>query len=240
MVAGQVANPRLLDESFNFASDLNITLEAIFGEDVQPFRTTRSGDRVALMNSGVELRKAGTPVMLLIGQYLLDLDHRNTHLRVARSALKVVPVGVARPVFRYEYDEGYESSDYPAAHVQFHGEHVDLQAIMAKAWRKAKKKPPDVTHLHFPVGGTRYRPCLEDVLEMLIVEFDIELATGRRAALSMLRDTRAGWRERQLKSAVRDNPQAAIEALQALGYTRPYLRKNVTAPMPRPQHARRI
>jgi hypothetical protein len=28
----------------------------------------------------------------------------------------------------------------------------------------------ELGRLHFPVGGKRFRPCLEDVIEMLVVE----------------------------------------------------------------------
>lgn len=236
---------RLDEEAERFLDRLNGTLKAVLGPSVTLFERTTVDDRVSVVNSGVELRSSGMPVLRLIGSYLMELDHRVTHLKVARSQLRVVAIGVNRPVFRYEYSEAYETSHLPAAHFQFHGEHNDLQDVMSRAWKKRDKKKhrgtaPDVTKLHFPVGGTRYRPCLEDVLEMLIAEFEIELGCSQNEARQALQEGREDWRTRQLKTVVRDNPAAAIEALCALGYSRPHLRQGKIAPDPRPEHARRI
>lgn len=72
-----------------------------------------------------------------------------------------------------------------------------------------------MSEIHFPVGGSRFRPSLEDVLEMLIDEFGVDSPSDFR---ENLRKGRIDWRQIQLKAAVRDDPASAVEALKALGY----------------------
>ncbi|MFD5492948.1 hypothetical protein ACFYY3_32130 [Streptomyces sp. NPDC001812] len=70
--------------------------------------------------------------------------------------------------------------------------------------------------MHLPVGGHRMWPALEDVLLSLKREFAITTAPEWRAVID---ERLRNWREIQLMSAVRDAPEAAAEALRALGYT---------------------
>lgn len=72
------------------------------------------------------------------------------------------------------------------------------------------------SQLHLPLGGPRFRPALEDVLEMLVVEFAIDRSAEWR---SSLREGRSLWRDTQLRAAVADNPEAAVEALTELGFS---------------------
>jgi hypothetical protein len=69
--------------------------------------------------------------------------------------------------------------------------------------------------VHFPVGGPRFRPCLEDVLEMLIDEFGIDNAKESSNALARGRQK---WRRIQTRTVVRDDPESAVTELKSLGY----------------------
>ena len=69
--------------------------------------------------------------------------------------------------------------------------------------------------LHFPVGGHRFRPALEDVLEMLIDEFGVDKSGD---TLERLQAARVRWRRTQTRAAARDAPGAAAESLRAMGY----------------------
>lgn len=142
--------------------------------------------------------------------------------------------GGAQPLFRYEYLRS--PHNVPAAHLQIHA-HRDaltyvLTYVMTKTERTSKRPGrtgkresiPTLEDLHFPLGGHRFRPALEDVLEMLIDEFDIDHDPNARKALA---DGRMEWRLTQTKAAVRDAPGAAVAALESLGYT-------VTPPAPAP------
>lgn len=69
--------------------------------------------------------------------------------------------------------------------------------------------------IHFPVGGHRFRPSLEDVLEMLSDEFGVDSPGDFR---NKLRKGRTEWRQIQTKAVVRDDPDSAVEVLNTLGY----------------------
>jgi hypothetical protein len=86
---------------------------------------------------------------------------------------------------------------------------------------KARKRGRRAVHLHdlhFPVGGPRFRPALEDVLEMLIEEFGVKPVGSVRAARNALEDGRERWRLKQVATVVRDAPSQAAEALRDLDY----------------------
>ncbi|WBB78991.1 hypothetical protein O7606_22805 [Micromonospora sp. WMMD882] len=68
---------------------------------------------------------------------------------------------------------------------------------------------------HFPLGGHRFRPCVEDVLQAVIEEFNVDTVDGWRAAVETGREQ---WRRLQLLAAVRDAPAVAASALEALDY----------------------
>src|SRR5262249_25318028 len=69
-------------------------------------------------------------------------------------------------LFRYDYDlEIRNNGDgfaFPVAHVHVGGAHAGLESL--------GRSPDDLRKLHMPVGGKRFRPCLEDVIEFAIVE----------------------------------------------------------------------
>lgn len=71
-----------------------------------------------------------------------------------------------------------------------------------------------------PVGGQRFRPCLEDFLYFIIRECGF---VGLHGWENRLRDFKKLWLDTQLRAAVRDAPEVAAETLEQLGYsiTRP-------------------
>lgn len=66
-----------------------------------------------------------------------------------------------RPVFRIEYER--RPSDKPRAHVHFHAESAELAWI----YGATRLKLPRSAEIHYPAGGTRFRPILEDVIGFL-------------------------------------------------------------------------
>lgn len=75
-------------------------------------------------------------------------------------------------------------------------------------------EPRGLHMLHFPLGGARFRPCLEDLLEFVIREFGIDTVPGWEDVISV---GRISWRHIQLVAAVRDDPDTARIALSELG-----------------------
>lgn len=81
--------------------------------------------------------------------------------------------------------------------------------------RSRSRQIQRVRDLHFPLGGHRFRPCLEDVLQILITEFGVDHPPD---ALSALAEGRVEWRRQQARAAVRDCPADAAMVLSELGY----------------------
>jgi hypothetical protein len=88
----------------------------------------------------------------------------------------------------------------------------------AKARRRGRRAVY-LQDLHFPVGGPRFRPALEDILEMLIEEFGVKPVQSVAAARKALADSREDWRRKQVATVVRDAPSHAAQALRDLDYT---------------------
>jgi hypothetical protein len=77
-------------------------------------------------------------------------------------------------------------------------------------------EPHDMSSLHFPVGGVRFRPCLEDVLAFLVREFGIDHQPQWETAI---RDGREKWRRMQFGATIRDLQDEAADVLIKHGWT---------------------
>ncbi|MCW2693092.1 MAG: hypothetical protein JWM67_1696 [Mycobacterium sp.] len=218
-----------------FAADLTRTVQIVTGPDTPPFRllgsTDRRGQRARLTirqdpNTGIPLQVQGRSLLNLRVHYRAAWDHAQRFLAVDRSQVAVYVPEVSEPLFRYEYErEG--TPDIPGAHIQVHGHRDALTFVMAacgdrsaRGRRRARDiasgQLPRMADLHLPVGGPRFRPCLEDVLEMLVTELGVDAPAE---ALPALGDGREQWRRDQLAAAVRDSPETAARVLeQELGY----------------------
>lgn len=85
------------------------------------------------------------------------------------------------------------------------GNSPDLDELFGRAGRSGR-----LGELHFPVGGKRFRPSLEEIVEFLVVE---GLTEGRRGWAEAVEEYRAWSHRVELKGAVRRDPEAAREAL---------------------------
>jgi hypothetical protein len=111
-----------------------------------------------------------------------ELDSSGQWLAVQESTYNLLAILDRAPVLRIHYmrDQGSR----PSAHVHVHGHRGALSHLLSQAGHDS---PHDMSSLHIPVGGSRYRPCLEDFIQFLICEcrFDSKdgwKATSRRAA----------------------------------------------------------
>ena len=139
--------------------------------------------------------------------YRMRLDDAREYLMVDASAFSIFAADDDRSCLcRYDYERG--KSQYPEAHLQVYGESAALAS-----WAGIPQ-PRQLDRLHFPVGGRRYRPALEDVIEFLITE---GLADPRDEGWKdVLRTEREKFQRIQLRAAIRRDPETAREVLKDL------------------------
>jgi hypothetical protein len=139
-----------------------------------------------------------------------ELDSRGTWLAVETSSITLTATVDRTPVFRFEYFR--RPQKVPSAHLQLHAHRGALSQLLAHA---GHPKAHDMSALHFPLGGSRFRPCLEDVVQFLAEEFSFDVLSTWKTAVEAGRQR---WREKQVKAVVRDWQTVAAEALCDLGF----------------------
>lgn len=145
--------------------------------------------------------------------HTLTLDEAGEYLQATKTGYGVYvgspSLDEAHLLVRYDYDREPDHP-YADAHMQVRG---DSQAVEVLNERLGLSK--SLEKLHFPVGGRRYRPALEDIVEFLIAE-------GFAQSRDDWRDTigyhRTNFHRRQLRAAIRQDPTTAAQGLSDLGY----------------------
>ena len=176
----------------------------------------------------LKTQQAGTSLLLFVA-YTLDLQTEKGSLTVRNSAFRLQksdedggqaahdssPSGGGKGVgaaLRYDYVRD-PTHRYPEAHLQIDGE----CAVLADLVQMSGKPDRPSSKLHLPVGGRRFRPCLEDIIEFCLEE-GIVVPTNPDWK-KVVGDQREGFYRRQLKAAVRQSPLVAASALRDLGST---------------------
>ncbi|ORB15454.1 hypothetical protein BST34_21650 [Mycolicibacterium monacense DSM 44395] len=147
----------------------------------------------------------------LAANYKLCVDSYSTHIAVEHSSFTLKAKLDRAPIMRWDYDR--KPNNKPRSHVQITAHRGALSHILS---RLEHKTPHSIESLHVPLGGERFRPCLEDVVEFLIRDCGFQ---GTANWKQTIRDGRARWRRIQTRAVVRDSPECAIAELEALGYT---------------------
>lgn len=150
-------------------------------------------------------------------QMYLDLDTSGDFLKAVRTDFAVYSVLDKQPLFRLDYQADMHT--VPVAHWQFHAERGSLTHLLTLANQhrpKVIENPHTISKLHFPVGGERFRPCMEDVLQFLIQECGVDPLP---AWFKVVVEGREKWRRLQLRSAVRDLQEEAAGVLRREGWT---------------------
>lgn len=227
---GDDSEQRLEAEAVRFAEELTLTVRAVVGEPCPPFQVSSHGVFVAVAqgpNEGIVLCREGKPLVRLEAEYDCEWDRSATYLKVLNSRISLFPSEESEtvPLFRYEYDRK-GSPNLPDAHLHVHDDpthHSRLATLMNRAGKRSRRSRARVrkgtaqrSDFHFPLGGDRFRPTLEDVLHVLVEELGVDKIKGWHERLAF---GRSQWRERQLASAVRDSPEIAAKALEELEYT---------------------
>jgi hypothetical protein len=141
----------------------------------------------------------------------VKLDHSGKFLLTVASAysVRLEPRRDAPALIRYEYNRD-STNRFPRAHVHVAGKSKLLEVFNRRTGNNKK-----LSQLHLPVGGRRYRPTLEDLVELLIVEGFVNCRKGWQ---QVLEEHRQKFQRIQLMAAVRRDPAAAAEALRLIGW----------------------
>ena len=220
-----------------FAARLNrVIVSAVDAAERFGVEISRSGDQAIVQlkptrevdSPGLALIRScdasGCPVLFLRAKFTVEMDVENSRLRVVSSTigLRVDVTGgrrLPRPVVRVEYDRSQLRPGRAAAHVHLHADSPELAWIYGTSAQAA----PDLHALHFPAGGRRFRPTLEEFL--LFLDRENLFNDWKDGWKPELIRSLEGWERIQARATARQFPDEAAGALEALGY-------NVTAPPP--------
>ncbi|MDK8763758.1 hypothetical protein QP922_07980 [Corynebacterium sp. MSK218] len=153
---------------------------------------------------------------LLEASYAMCENSSGEYLAVASSSFKICYRQSKKrpPIVRFEYER--DALNKPVSHFHFHSDSVALGLLLASTGQKDKAFQQQ--DIHFPMGGHRFRVCLEDVVELVIREFGVAALDGWEQRVLMGREE---FRNSQKKAIIRSNPQLAIDVLRELGHTIP-------------------
>jgi hypothetical protein len=105
-----------------------------------------------------------------------------------------------------DYERGKQR--YTAAHLQIHA--------TSPAWQRVLPAKKPLHKIHVPVGGVRFRPTLEDLIEMLITEH-IVTPNNHDTWRGHVERSRSELHAKQLYAAVLRDPDTARAALAEHG-----------------------
>ena len=156
----------------------------------------------------------GPPRLMLKAEFTVFADDHTGHMTVRNSAYGLWvhpdPKRSPRPVVRIEYDR--DAWNKPTSHVHLHAESMEFGWI----YGTAGIAPRRLQEIHFPVGGRRFRPTIEDFLKFLDHEkLFVEWKPGWN---DYVRQSLRTWERLQTRAAVRRCPEAAVHQLQHMGY----------------------
>lgn len=213
----------LVQESHRFKDNLTNLLNATICDGIRLSCIVFESDGYTVLGyeiSRYDVRGEALPIKLnrdptfFLGLSInLRPDPQREHLMVFSSAmiLGTGPVITnANMLLHYDYERD-KSDGYPEAHLQI--------CATSPAWEEAAIRPNcdarPLSKRHLPVGGRRFRPTLEDIIEFLVVEQFADARPGWKEALDSSRDE---FREKQLRAAIRRYPNVALAQLKADGH----------------------
>ena len=211
----QVTSPAsgLAQQAQEFGQEMaGLLLATLPGLPEPPVQILASGDRVIIRSAGSlplcidRKRIAGLEISVAC-----QMDSSGSYLAIYESTYSLVADVDRTPLLRIHYRR-YQQAE-PSAHIHVHGHRGALSHLLSRA---GHEHPHDMAALHLPVGGSRFRPCLEDFIQFLLSECLLEGEAGWRQHVE---DGRARWRLRQAAVVARDAPEEAARVLRNLGYT---------------------
>lgn len=173
------------------------------------YRTSRRSAMSELIPIGV----SGPPRVWLSLVFTVSLDGDGDFLMITQSAMGLFTAPTREDdalIVSVDYAR-HPGNKYPGSHLHVGGHRDDLDVLYGGDARKARK----LRDLHLPVGGKRFRPTLEDLVEFMVLEEMVEPRDGWEAKVKEHRDI---WELRQTKAAVRNHQAAAAEVLRSKGW----------------------
>jgi hypothetical protein len=217
-----VSRDILQDRSASFADEVQRTIRSALPGSVAIRSTSSPVDPLRYVVAPVD---AKSRIPLTIGgehladlgvRFFLSMDAVSTWVKAVRTDFAITSVLDRTPLVRLDYRADMHSN--PIAHWQVHAERGAMSHLLGRAHaiRPAMvARPHDLSSVHFPVGGERFRPCLEDFLQLAIEEMGFDAVDGWEAALA---DGRERWRRIQLRAMTRDAQVEVVAALRDLGW----------------------
>lgn len=227
--------PDVGEQATGFAQRIETLLQQVLGDSEDGYvaepkdkrlRGGRTGYRITQRASrGIELRSGDEVVASLSFGFICSCKTDGGWLQVDKSVVMISAEPEHVPLFHYDFNR-VTISEIPGAHINVFGSNDAATRIMlacglgkrGKSRRKEyvdKGAFPTFSTLHFPVGGDRFRPGIEDVLQMVIYEFHIDAEPDWEEHLEA---SRAEYRTRQLEALVREFPDIAYKALVEDGF----------------------
>ncbi|PLS23802.1 hypothetical protein BLI708_00185 [Bifidobacterium imperatoris] len=230
-----MSTPDVGKQATDFAQRMETLLQNVLGGLEEGYvaephdkrlRGGRIGYRITQREKrGIELNSDGETVASLSFSFECSCKDAGAWLQVDKSVIMVSAEPEHMPLFHYDFNR-VVGSEIPGAHINIFGSNDAATRIMLSCGNgsrgKSRRKKyindgafPTFSTLHFPVGGDRFRPGLEDVLQMAVYEFHIDTTADWKR---FIEESRAEYRERQLKALIREFPDIAYDTLKREGY----------------------
>lgn len=158
--------------------------------------------------------KSGSNRLHLAVEFRLRPSSSGSGVAVEKSSIKVEFRATQRfvPIVRFEFDR--EARNKPSSHFQFHAESVPLGLLLARSGRY--ETAAQQQNIHFPLGDPQFRVTVEDVVELVVREFDAQPMPGWEERVE---EGRSRFVEKQTEAVIRRDPAKAAEVLRSAGYT---------------------
>ncbi|MFD3310265.1 hypothetical protein [Streptomyces sp. NPDC058694] len=213
---------KLRDQTIRFANEIKGLLNGTITNHVQikAVALSKGDDRLFILGNRLDKTmtaerfqlkpRASKAELWMDVSFQLRLDAEREHLMVHKSFFGVFGCKEAKKgLFHYDYERD-KADGYPDAHLQ-----IEAASELFATLNDPKCDPGrSLAQLHFPVGGKRFRPCLEDVIEFLAVERLVEARDGYEKLLEVGRER---FRKNQLRAAMRRDPDTVFEFVERYG-----------------------
>jgi hypothetical protein len=141
-------------------------------------------------------------------------DQEGQYLMVKSSFMGLfLDPSLEEALLHYDYERDKQDG-YPEAHLQVVATSESWEELARRAGHEARP----LERLHLPVGGRRYRPTLEELIDFLITE---DLADGHPGWTDHVERGKTDFYQKQLRAAIRRDPATALDILRQEGHLPP-------------------